>query len=80
MGSHGAQAASLIVLLLLAVPAATAQTSASFQLTESLFNAGGAPAGGSVPHSSGFSITLASKPSHTASTSSAGRPAHSAAM
>jgi hypothetical protein len=47
-------------LALLLTSAALAQSSESFDLEEQVLNAGGAPAGGAVPGSAGFRVTLAS--------------------
>lgn len=50
----------MVLAGLLMAGAASAQESASFQVTEYTFNGGGVPAAGTVPSSSSFQMTLAS--------------------
>ena len=52
------QAMVVAGLLLLAIGAASAQQSTSFQLEEHVFNAGGHPQSGAIPTSASFQITL----------------------
>lgn len=49
---------ALLAIVLMAGPPLTAQESASYKLKEHSFNAGGHPAGGVIPTSAGYRMTL----------------------